>query len=63
MYEFAGKANATVNNSKELIAFLQQVPVEIIVNLTSQTSFDRTLIFDWAPIIESEQNFESVFVF
>lgn len=54
MYDFADKANASVRNFKELTAFLELVSAETIVNLTSQTSFDRTLIFDYAPVIESE---------
>lgn len=54
MYDFADKAKASVRNFQELTAFLETVPAETIVNLTSQTSFDRTLLFDYAPVIESE---------
>lgn len=53
MYDFAQKINGSVEHIHELIEFLEHVPAETIVNYTSQASFDRTLIFDWAPVIES----------
>lgn len=54
MYEFADNANASVQNFNELKRSLKQVPADTIVRLLSQTSFDRTLTFDWAPMIESK---------
>lgn len=54
MLAFAQKTNDTINHLHELIDFLKQVPTSAIVNHTSQVSVDRTLIFDWAPVLESE---------
>lgn len=54
MLAFAQKTNSTIRNLHELIDFLKLVPTSAIVNSTSQLSVDRTLIFDWAPVLESE---------
>lgn len=56
MFDFAHKFNASIQHKRDLVRFLQQVPADAIVNLTSQTTFDRTLTFDWAPVIECKQN-------
>lgn len=53
MYDFARKTNASIQNMEQLIDFLEHVPSQQIVDLLSQQTFDRTLIFDWAPVIES----------
>lgn len=53
MFTFAKQLNATVMDFEELKGFLQTVNAEKIVEFTSQRSIDRTLAFDWAPVIES----------
>lgn len=54
MYNFAQKSNSSIKHMHELVDFLENVPSQQIVESLSQASYDRTLIFDWAPIIESE---------
>lgn len=54
MLEFARNFNTSIQHMHELVNFLEHVSTHDIVNLTSQTTFDRTLIFDWAPVIESK---------
>lgn len=54
MYNFAKKSNSSIQHMHELVDFLENVPTQQIVDSLSQATFDRTLIFDWAPIIESE---------
>lgn len=53
MFAFAEQLNASVMDFEELTKFLQTVEAEAIVEFTSQKSVDRTLVFDWAPVIES----------
>lgn len=52
MYEFARGQNSTANNVDDLIEFLKNVPAESIVENLSQREFNRTLQFDFAPVIE-----------
>ncbi|XP_031622635.1 venom carboxylesterase-6-like isoform X2 [Contarinia nasturtii] len=52
MFDFAHKFNTSIHHKRDLVHFLEHVPADAIVNLTSQTTFDRTLTFDWAPVIE-----------
>lgn len=54
MFAFAQKTNKTISHVHKLIDFLKQVPVSAIVNGVSQISLDRTLIFDWGPVLESK---------
>lgn len=54
MFTFAQKINASIDTVNELVEFLKQVPAQTIANETSQASYDLTLIFDWAPVIERE---------
>lgn len=61
MLEFGQKFNKSIQHTHELVNFLEHVSVHDIVNLTSQTSFDKTLVFDWAPVIESELFFNYFF--
>lgn len=54
MLAFARKENKSIEHMNELIEFLKQVPAQKFVDETSQKSFGMTLIFDWAPVLESE---------
>lgn len=53
MLAFAQKTNNTISHLHELIDFLKQVPAPAIVNGVSQMLVNRTLILDWAPVLES----------
>ncbi|XP_031637146.1 venom carboxylesterase-6-like [Contarinia nasturtii] len=60
MYDFAHKFNASIQNMSELVDFVEHVPAKKIVNLTSQSTFDRTLTSDWAPVIEQKTAFQPI---
>lgn len=53
MFALAEQLNASVMDFEELTEFLQTVKAKAIVEFTSQKSVDRTLVLDWAPVIES----------
>lgn len=64
MYKFANQINATINDLDELKRFLQTVDASKIIEFTSQTTFDDTLTFFWAPVIERKNhNFRFLFLF